>query len=100
MTQILHHSDFVDLVDDRFALAVDGVEEALEAELIEVKELPANAAPELQRTPFVLQFRLPAGTSLAQGTFNLRHEKLDDLALFLVPIGADEKGWYMEACFN
>lgn len=100
MSTILHHADFVDFVEERFALEVEGVEEALEAELIEAKEMAANSGLEHQRAPFVLQFRLPPGTGLAQGTFNLRHQKLDELVLFLVPVRADENGWYMEACFN
>ena len=100
MSELLHHSDFVDLVDQRFSLSVEGVEEPLEAELIEAVELTSDPAPEVARRPFTLQFKLPPGTNLAQGLVNLRHDRLADVPVFLVPIAADHDGWYMEACFN
>jgi hypothetical protein len=76
------------------------LEDSLEGKLIEAKELNSQSAPDAVRKPFSLQFKLAPGLGLGQGPVLLRHEKLQEADAFLVPIGADEDGWYMEACFN
>lgn len=100
MPALLQHSDFEGLVNETFAVTVEGREEAIEAELIEAELLNSQTAPGVERKPFALQFRLPPEAGLDQGTFKLRHERLEEVALFLVPISADESGWFMESCIN
>lgn len=100
MSVPLQCSDFATHVDETFVLSVEGAERSLDAELIEATESASPPAPGTSRKPFSLQFKLPPGTGLGQGMMNLCHTKLPELSLFLVPIGADENGWYMEACFN
>jgi len=73
----------------------------VEMELIEVNALPIpKNAPQLKRDPFSLLFRGLGDFGYQQGSYRLRHEKLGVLEIFLVPIGRDEKGTFLEAIFN
>jgi hypothetical protein len=73
-------------------------------ELVEVTEKPAldhrqpSAAARQER--FSLVFRGPRDTMLQQGTYQLQHNQLGVLELFLVPVGQDHEGLYFEAVFN
>jgi hypothetical protein len=49
---------------------------------------------------FSIYFRGPSGAFLAQGIHKLKHEKLGELGIFLVPIGQDQDGFQYEAVFN
>lgn len=100
MSVPLQSSDFAAFIDETFGLVVEGVEAPLAAELIEATEMGSPSTPDAPRRPFALQFRLPPGTSLGQGLAQLRHQGFPELAVFLVPVGEDDRGYYMEACFN
>jgi hypothetical protein len=41
-----------------------------------------------------------ADSNLGQGTFELEHESLGQLQIFLVPIGIDSRGIRYQAVFN
>lgn len=74
-----------------------GPAERLEVELSEVTEGPERPGQET----FSLLFRGPPGPLIAQRTYALRHERLGELSLFLVPVGPDKKGRQCyEAVFN
>jgi hypothetical protein len=49
---------------------------------------------------FALHFRLPVETVPAQRIYDLEHPVLGALQLFLVPIGRDARGLYLEAAFS
>jgi hypothetical protein len=49
---------------------------------------------------FSLVFHGPLEPFVPQGTCRLRHEKLGELELFLVPIAQNEKGFQYQAVFN
>ena len=100
MGNIVHAKDFSDLLNSSFELSGEGIEGKIQAELIEVKELPHEPAPTSERKPFSLQFRLPQEQQLWQGVYSVNHPSLEESALLLVPIGTDDEGWYLEACFN
>jgi hypothetical protein len=55
-------------------------------------------------TPRILQFALtfhgPLQPPLPQHMYDLHHEVLGDMALFLVPIGEDSGGRFYEVVFN
>ncbi|SRR5712692_63287 len=76
----------------------------IEAELIEVTTLSARSAQGTEvprkRTPFSLVFRSPASTRLVQSIYKMEHPAIGAFALFLVPIGLDEKGLRCEAIFT
>jgi len=68
----------------------------LPLKLIEVMDL--NHSPRLEQ--FSLIFSGPMTPVLPQRIHALRHEKLGELNLFLVPVGPDEQGMRYEVIFN
>ena len=68
-------------------------------ELLEVTNI--GAAPENdQRQAFSLLFRGANTQTPQQGMFELEHSQLGKLAVFLVPIGPDQRGMCYEAVFT
>ena len=99
--QWLTHAEFAGLVGDVFDLATDGAG-TLPVELVEATEStePGGKGPDGQtRNQFSLVFRGPTSPHLPQGTYLLTHAELGELALFLVPIGAESDGIRYEAAF-
>lgn len=66
--------------------------------LAEVTGLGTGASG--QRDPYSLVFRGPPAPVLPQRIYHLRHERMGDLELFLVPIGPDGEGMRYEAVFT
>lgn len=66
-------------------------------ELIEVTRLPQHAST---RQPFSLLFRGGGTTVWPQGIYHLSRAGLDELDIFLVPVGKDESGVRYEAVFS
>lgn len=100
MNQIIQASDFAELLNDSFDLSGAGINGKIQAKLIEVKELNLAPAPGTERKPFSLQFRLAPDQKLSQNTCDLTHPSLSLEMILLVPIGEDQDGWYLEACFS
>jgi len=96
----LQHADFAPLVGEAFTIRSSVVEHPIEATLIDARESTARPAPDAVRSPFSIQFQLPNTVQLPQGTVHVEHPAISPSDLFLVPIGTDDDGWYMEACFN
>ena len=73
---------------------------AIELKLVEVKGFAsgANDPPNMER--FSLFFNGPADFYLPQGTYEIQHEQMGKLEIFLVTIGQDERGFRYEAVFN
>jgi hypothetical protein len=103
----LQRSTFARHLDDGFRLSLDGAMEKVTLRLAGVRDL-ANAitfATEEQNRAyheisFSLLFQGPAAQVLEQGSYLLRHRRIGDFMIFLVPAGADEQGQYYEAIFN
>jgi len=97
----LTHDQFAGRLGERFAVtAGDGP--PVPIELVETTEgsEPGGRGPEGQeRWQFSLVFRGPATPVMPQGIYPLAHPELDDLELFLVPIGPDAEGMRYEAAF-
>lgn len=90
--------DFRALADP---LAVDaapgGASVAIELHVDSVTPLPAHR---LRAEPFSLVLRGPATPLLPQATYRLRHPRLGQIELFLVPISRDAQAARYEATFN
>lgn len=71
-------------------------DQSVEVELIEVT--PARESP--HQVSFSMLFRLPADYSSEQGLYDLEHETLGSMQLFLVPMAPDPKGMRLEAVVN
>lgn len=95
----LELSDFEHLVNEKFTISLEGVDSAIEAELIQAKYIKSDT--NIDREPFCLDFKLPAGSQLAQHTYQVYNETIGAaLAIFLVPYQQDDEGWYMTAQFS
>ena len=89
--------------EDAFAAALNTTfNVAAEAEkpfaitLVEVKSLVSNKMQEC----FALLFRAPLDAPAEQQQFQIKHDTLGKMEIFLVPIKKDEGGLFYEAVFN
>ncbi len=71
----------------------------LVAELIDVTALPEHGGDDLRRQPFSIILRSKDDFILPQRIYQLSHEKLGTVDLFLVPVGQDKQGVQYEALF-
>lgn len=58
---------------------------------------PEDGKEAIGRTPFSLLFHAPDRQLVGQQICTLHHERLGELALFLVPLGPDDLGMRYEA---
>jgi hypothetical protein len=69
--------------------------------LTSAEALPEKyAVPTREDPPFRLVFRCPENTPPVQKTFNLVHDTLGTVDLFLVPIGFEDGSVIMEGYFS
>jgi len=97
----LTYDDFADRVGEQFELrGPEGASVSMElAEVTQGAELGGPGPDGQARVQFSLLFKGPSDPVLTQGTRALTHPALGELALFLVPIGADAHGIRYEAAF-
>jgi len=95
MTEKLEHARFLENLNSKFRLQVQGSDE-VELELTEVSELKETPRQEM----FSIVFRSSSSVVMPQQTYRLEHDKLSEFDLFLVPIRRDDQGVYYEAVFN
>lgn len=101
-TPWLRYADFAGRVGERFALSMpDGAELPLTvAEVVDTGRTGGAGPDGETREQFSVVFRGPREPVLEQGIRELRHDDLGELALFLVPVAADEGGTSYEAAFG
>lgn len=70
--------------------------------LVEARELPMQRVPGLldQRVPFSLLFRNTASFLLPQKIYEMRHDRIGSIGIFLVPIARERDGFLYQAVFN
>ncbi len=95
MSHELHHKDFAGCLNDRFQV-VDEYTAPFDLELIQVSE---EKAAQKQRV-FSVLFRGPSDKFLSQRTYKLKHHRLGEREIFLVPVGQDKEGFQYQAVFN
>jgi hypothetical protein len=104
--------DFAATIGTTYALEVDPAQTTEPVGTVELTLLEAvgrgeppepsgrpDAAP-APRQPFSLVFAGPLDPQLPQATYALAHERLGELAIFLVPIARDADGVRYEAVFG
>jgi len=95
MSGELHHEDFAQCLNDKFH--VEGEHSApLDLELIQVSEEKATQKQQV----FSILFRGPVDRFIPQRTYKLKHHRLGELEIFLVPVGQDKEGFQYQAVFN
>lgn len=102
MLDDLNRESFAQHLNTSFAVhyqASDGTDASVEMELVEAQE-ERHHAPDKGREAFSLMFAGPRTVPLEQGTYDFKHARLGSMALFIVPIGEDDKGRYYQCIFN
>jgi hypothetical protein len=95
------YDDFADRVGEEFRLRLPDSRDVTLV-LTEATEgsAPGGTSPDgATRQQFSLMFRVPSGDQLSQGTWQLEHAEMGELALFLVPVQPDTEGPRYEAAF-
>jgi hypothetical protein len=94
MAEALNHEILAGQLNTKFVL--NGTDQPIELELIEV------TAPTVQKsqTYFSLFFRGSREFMLPQGTYEMTHERLGTVYLFIVPTALEADGYRYEAVFN
>jgi hypothetical protein len=95
MLDQLRCEDFESQLNSSFDMTAGDT--ATVVELIAVNRLPQHATT---RQPFSLLFRGAGTTVWPQGIYRLSRTGLNQLEIFLVPIGRDESGVRYEAIFS
>jgi hypothetical protein len=91
----LTRDDFAKHLNTKFRVPTsDG--QTLELELTEVTELRQSPRTE----SFSMIFRAPGDAAPDQRLYQMEHDELGALDIFLVPVGHDKKGLWFEALFN
>ena len=95
MVETFDRDAFAEVLGSNFRIpAAEG--KVLDLELIEVSELRRTQFQE----SFHITFLLPAGYNAPQGLYDMSHETLGAMQLFLVPIGIEDGRLKLEAVFN
>lgn len=95
MTEDLTREALTENLNSKFLMRFENAE-PLELALQSVTELPAAEGQE----QFSAIFGAPPNAPVAQGIYQLEHERFGLFGIFLVPIGRDQEGVRYEALFN
>jgi uncharacterized protein DUF6916 len=97
----LTEEEFSRHVNTRFRVIVD-FPDPIELELVEVKSYANRDKPgeEKGMERFSVHFYGPGNIYLPQAIYNLSHEAMGEMAIFLVPLAHNERGFLYEAVFN
>lgn len=94
MTEQTNYEDFAEQVNTKFFLTEN--EKEFEIKLVEATVPVINASQKF----YSLFFTSPKDYFLPQKTYELRHDELGEVTLFLVPIGETEDRFRYQAVFN
>lgn len=90
---------FYENLNTKFRVNVESTE-PIELELAEVELRKSEPNEQEGMERFSVFFYGPDNMFLPQQTYELSHPEMGELAIFLVPIGRDERGFLYEAVFN
>ncbi len=95
--ELLTLEHFAGCVNETFTAALNDME--LEFVLVEARPLPAKAG-DAMRVPFSLLFRNTAAFLFPQQIYAMRHPRIGEAGIFLVPIAQERAGFLYQAVFN
>lgn len=95
MSELPTRDTFAEHLNTKFRVET-GAEQTAEMELTEVTEVTQKSRQE----SFAVIFLAPKDTAPEQRLYQMRHEALGALDIFLVPVSLDERGLRFEAVFN
>lgn len=95
--ELLTLQHFSPHVNDTFAAALNDGE--VPFELVEARALPSRPDG-AKRAPFSLLFRNTSTLVFPQQIYRMRHAKLGEVGIFLVPVAREREGFLYQAVFN
>jgi hypothetical protein len=95
VSELLTKEAFAENLNTKFRVPLESPD-AVELELIEVMEARSTS----RQQQFSVFFRGPLEYGLQQGTYQMEHEKMGKIDLFIVPVGREADGLHYEAVFN
>jgi len=97
--RLLMLEDFAGCVNETFVASISSMN--LEFVLVEAAPLPQSVTPKTAaRAPFSLLFRNTATVLFPQQIYPMRHPRLGEIGIFLVPIAQERAGFLYQAIFN
>lgn len=98
--ELLRLEHFASCVNETFVATYDGIH--VDFVLVEARPLPLlpqrNAGA--LREPFSLLFRNSAAFLFPQRIYAMRHPRLGDTGIFIVPVAREQAGFLYQAVFN
>lgn len=95
--ELLTLQHFAGCVNETFSASLSDMD--VPFVLVEARPLenaPANAA----RMPFSLLFRNGSAFLFPQQTYRMRHPRVGEVGIFLVPVAQEREGFLYQAVFN
>jgi hypothetical protein len=96
--QLLMLEDFAGCVNETFVATLDDIN--VEFVLVEARPLPEGQVRNPARAPFSLLFRNTAPILFPQQMYPLRHPRMGEIGIFLVPVAQERAGFLYQAVFN
>ncbi len=95
--ELLTLEHFAGCVNETFTAAMNDME--LDFVLVEARPLPTNTQNAM-RAPFSLLFRNTAACLFPQQIYAMRHPRIGEAGIFLVPVAQEQAGFLYQAVFN
>lgn len=95
--ELLTLEHFSGCVNETFRAAIN--EGEIEFVLVEARPVPSPPG-EHMRAPFSLLFRNTSSFLFPQQTYQMRHGRVGEVGIFLVPIAREQAGFLYQAIFN
>ncbi|MGJ4728828.1 DUF6916 family protein [Luteimonas sp. SDU101] len=95
--ELLHLEHFSGCLGETFAAQLNGMEASFV--LVEAQPLPGRAK-DAMRAAFSLVFLNASPVLLPQQIYPMRHPRLGELGVFLVPVAQNRDGFLYQAVFN
>ena len=94
---LLSLEHFAGCLNETFSAALEGLD--VPFVLVEARPLPADGR-DLARAPFSLLFRNSSACLFPQRIYPMRHPRIGEVGIFLVPIAPERDGFLSQALFN
>lgn len=94
---LLSLEHFAGCINETFSASLDGMD--VPFVLVEARPVQAQARAAM-RAPFSLLFRNASAFLFPQRIYAMRHPRIGDIGIFLVPIARDRDGFIYQALFN
>jgi hypothetical protein len=95
--ELLTLEHFAGCVNETFSAALNDME--VPFVLVEARPLQQQAG-NVMRAPFSLLFRNSSAFLFPQQIYQMRHPRVGDVGIFLVPVAQEREGFLYQAVFN